>query len=653
VASDPAVGHAADEAGADVRRPADEPEDRRPSRLAAWWQSRTWVVSLAACVVWAAGLVVGRAVVRRWDLDPLTTQGVVMPVGLGGLGGLVLLGVALAVRRRLVLRRAMVGVTAGAYSAWLGTTILAMLNGTPFGYGTLWGDAGRISAMVMHFSTTWQGDVSDPSLPPEYPPLYPMLIGRVAAWTGRDGWKLLGTSQAVLMSLSVLVAFLLWRRLVRDGTALLLASTLTLALANPAKCNEVLALGVLVPWLLATFAPPPGRRRLGAVVSGIIAGLTVPWYPSLLMVALLGVAAVMAWRWWTSDDRRGYLVHAVVTVVVGFVVASWYIVPLVVAYLRDQHQVVADLYLSSTLSSTPLTMLYDGPPWLYWLYFVGLVGTIVVLRRAWWAPPLALLLAGIVVVRVVVLLRFVDTGHAFLLYYVPYVVRSLLLVAGVLVLVDLANHALTRAVAGRLRTPRYLTSALAVAIALALTGSSAWSYWAPRPLAVRDAATGTGSDAPANLAMLAHAERLPSGKPVRYASPKLATLFPTSAVIDTVQATLGRDADPTVLSYDQRLFAFQPWGSYLPKDRTSSSALMRWDDRRDVVRRLAATTSPDEFARASTSTPFGPIDVFVLQAKKGRWYVGDAAFSPEQFSPAHFTVTPGIAHNTVVAVRHP
>ena len=653
MASDPAAGHVDNEAGADVRPHADEPEDRRPSRLAAWWQSRTWVVPLAACVVWAAGLVVGRAVVRRWDLDPLTTQGVAMPVGLGGLGGLVLLGVALAVRRRLVLRRAMVGVTAGAYSAWLGTTILAMLNGTPFGYGTLRGDAGRMSAMVMHFSTTWQGDVSDPSLPPEYPPLYPMLLGRVAAWTGREGWKLVGTSQAVLMSLSVLVAFLLWRRLVRDGTALLIASTLTIALANPAKCNEVLALGVLVPWLLATFAPPPGRRRMGAVVSGIIAGLTVPWYPSLLMVALLGVAAVMAWRWWTSDDRRGYLVHAVVTVVVGFVVASWYIVPLVVAYLQDEHQVVADLYLSTTLSSTPLTMLYDGPPWLYWLYLVGLVGTIVVLRRAWWAPPLALLLAGIVVIRVLVLLRFVATGHAFLLYYVPYVVRSILLIAGVLVLVDLANLALTRAAAGALRTPRYLASALAVTIALALTGSSAWSYLAPRPLAVKDAATGTGADAPVNLAMLAHAERLPSGKPVRYEAPKLASPFPTSSVVDAVQATLGQDVDPTVLSTDQRLFAFQPWGNYLPTDRTSSSALMRWDDRLDVVRRLAATTSPDEFARASASTPFGPIDVFVLREKEGRWYFRDVAFSREQFPAESFAVTEGLPDHTVVAVRRP
>jgi hypothetical protein len=479
-----------------------------------------------------------------------------------------------------------------------------------------------------------------------------MLLGRLADWTGRDGWKLVGTSQAVLMSLSVLVAFLLWRRLVSDGTALLAASTLTLALSHPAKCNEVLALGVLVPWLLTSFAPPPGRRRLGAVASGVIAGLMVPWYPSLLMLSLVGVGAVLVWRWWTGGNRRDYAMHAGLTIVIGFVVASWYIVPLVLAYLRGEHQVVADLYLSTSLSTSALTMFYPGPPWLYWLWVVGLVGTVVLLRRAWWAPPIAILLAGIVALRVVVLLRFVATGHAFLLYYAPYVIRSLLAVAGVLVLVEAWNHAMART-AGRLRTPQYLTAALVVATALALAGSSAWSSWAPRPLGIKDAAGGHGDGSAVNAATLAHADRLPSGSPVRYAAPDLASPFPATSVADAVRATLGDDADPVVLSYDQRLFAFEPWGSFLPSVRTASSALVRWDDRLDAVRRLAAATSPGEFARASKSTPFGPIDVFVLREKDGRWYFRDVAFTPEQFAAETFAVTPGLPGRTVVAVRRP
>jgi hypothetical protein len=615
-----------------------------------WWRGHTWVVPATAVVTWAVGLVVGRAVVRRWDLDPMTTQGVVMPVAVGVLGGLTLLTVALLLRHRLLARNVVVGVTAGGYSAWAGSTVLAMLNGTPYGYGTLLGDAGRMSAMVMHYSTTWSAsDVSDPSLPAEYPPLYPMLLGRVAAWTGRDGWKLLGTSQAVLVSVSLLVAFLLWRRLVPDVSALLAASTVTLALANPAKCNEILALAVLIPWILATFAPPPGRRRLNAVLSGVVVGLMVPWYPSLLMLALVGLAAVMVWTWWTSDDRKRYLLHALVTVAVGFVVASWYVVPLIAAYAGGQKQVVADLYLSTGLSTTPFTVLYDGPPWLYWLQLVGLVGTAVLLRRAWWAPPFALLLAGILALRALVLLQFVRDGHAFLLYYVPYVLRYLLLVAGVLVLVEVWHHA-TSLTAERLQVPTYLTGALLVTVALASTGSTAWWGWAPHPIAVKDAAGGRGDGTPVNLATRAHADRLPSGAAPRYAAPQLTSVFPVGLVVDQVQAALGTHADPVVLSNDQRLFAFQPWGCYLPKDRTSSSALMRWDDRLAATKRLAATP-PDGFADAAAHTAFGPVDVFVLTAKKSGWYFRDVAFSPDQFTNEHFTVTQGLPGGTVVAVR--
>lgn len=644
--------HVRAEAGDDVQTTTPDPVPRR-SRAVEWWRSGGWLVPVCAVATWAVGLVVGRWVVRRWDLDPLTSQGVIMPISLGALGGLALLGVALLLRHRLLLRRATVGVTAGAYSAWLGTTVLAMLNGTPFGYGSLSGDAGRMSAMVMHYSTTWQGtDASDPTRPAEYPPLYAMALGRVADWTGREGWKLLGTSQAVLVSVSVLVAFLLWRRLVSDVPALLAASTLTLALDEPSKCNELLALAVLVPWLLATFAPPPGRRRLGAVVAGIVAGLMVPWYPNLLMLSLLGVAAIMVWRWWIASDRRSYLVHAVVTVVVGFVVASWYIVPLVITYARGEKQVVADLYLSTGLSTNPFTVLYEGPPWLYPLQLVGLVGTAVLLRRAWWAPSFALLLAGILVLRVVIQLRYIENGHAFLLYYVPYVLRSILLVAGVLVLVEVWHRAMAGWATGPSRTPAYLTGAVVVAVALASTGSTAWSGWAPRPLGMKDAAGGHGDGTPVNYATLAHSERLPSGAPPRYAAPDLNPWFPSGPVAATVRRTLGDDADPTVLSYDQRLFAFEPWGSYLPPGRTASSAVTQWDDRFAALQRLARTPSSD-FASAAAGTAFGPIDVFVLKEKNGSWYYRDLGFSPDQFDPSQFTVTEGLPNDTVVAVRNP
>ncbi len=87
--------------------------------------------------------------------------------------------------------------------------------------------------MVMHFSTTWHNtDPADPSLPSEYPPLYPMILGRIAAITGRAGWTLLGGAQAFLAGLIVIAAFLLWLRLVDPVTALLIAVVFPAAQAD-------------------------------------------------------------------------------------------------------------------------------------------------------------------------------------------------------------------------------------------------------------------------------------------------------------------------------------------------------------------------------------------------------------------------------------
>jgi hypothetical protein len=287
------------------------------------------------------------------------------------------------------------------------------------------------------------------------------------------------------------------------------------------------------------------------------------------------------------------------------------------------------------------------------LQLVGLLGTVLMVRRAWREPPFALLLAGSLVVRAVVLLSVVQGGHAFLLYYVPYVLRALLLVAGVLVLTDLWQHGMARAATGWLRAPSYVAGAVVVAVALGSTGSTAWSGWAPRPLGVKDAAGGHGDGTPVNYATLAHSDRLPDGSAPRYAAPQLQPWFPVGPVAAAIRGTLGPTTDPAVLSYDQRLFAFEPWGSYLPPGRTSSSAVLQWDRRLAEVKALAGIPSSDAFARAAARTRFGPIDVFVLKEKNGLWYYRDVAFSPDQFDPELFTITSGLPNGAVVAVRRP
>src|SRR5665647_3040797 len=126
--------------------------------------------------------------VRRVNLDPFTLEGAVAPLAYGLAAGLVIGLLALRVHSDVIS-----GVGAGLFSAWSGWAIAANLIGTPYGYGSMGGDAGRMTALATYFSTTWRpSDAADPSLPSEYPPLYPMMIGRVAAWSGHSAWSLLG-----------------------------------------------------------------------------------------------------------------------------------------------------------------------------------------------------------------------------------------------------------------------------------------------------------------------------------------------------------------------------------------------------------------------------------------------------------------------------
>ena len=54
-------------------------------------------------------------------------------------------------------------------------------TGTPFGDSGLRGDAARLAAMATRYSTTWAPvDGFVPSVPSEYPPLFPWLLGRIS-----------------------------------------------------------------------------------------------------------------------------------------------------------------------------------------------------------------------------------------------------------------------------------------------------------------------------------------------------------------------------------------------------------------------------------------------------------------------------------------
>jgi hypothetical protein len=161
------------------------------------------------------------------------------------------------------------------------------------------------------------------------------------------------------------------------------------------------------------------------------------------------------------------------------------------------------------------------------------------------------------------------------------------------------------------------------------------------------------------MSMLAHAQRLPSGRTVRYAAPDSPPGFPTDQVVAFVRQSLGgtgrtggtaRMLDPDVVSDNQAIFAFTGWRDWLMPDRVAASGLTRWDYRHGLLSRLARTSDPATMAAGLQHLQFGPVDVLVLKVAPGAstWSFADLDFDPRAFAGPQFRVSAPIQGYVVV-----
>jgi hypothetical protein len=619
---------------------------RRIRRDAEYWRGIRPGAGFAAVATWAIVLPLGVSLVHQLDLNPLTGSGAVTPLVVGALSGVLLLTLAM-LRRSEVL----VGITAGWYSAWVGFVLVAAQNGTPFGATGMRGDHGRLAAMATRFSTTANPvDAFVPSLPIEYPPLFPWVIGRLASLRHQPAWSLLGAGEVVCMSLAVLLAFLLWRRLVPVPVALALAVIPPAIFGEPSKAYEVAALAVFLPWVLGTFA---GRTHaeggLRWWTAGIVGGLILQTYQGPILFAFPGLVALVVVTVRATDDRIRYLLHLIAVGAIAFVVAAWYLVPFLHGVLVLGGERVSDLYVSRTILRSPLGLEPVQSPLLATLEFVGVLGLVFYWRTQWWARPLALVVIGAYVYRWTWLIVFTVSGHTGFLHYTPRLTDTALASAGVLT-IAVAAPALWRNLPFR---PVRQVGVLACAVLVATAGTSGSATWMPAPPGLDDP-DGPVQARGANLATYAHAEPLPSGQRTRFAPRQLTVpWFPVEPIRHAVENRLGRDARPVTLSYDERLFVYLPWPGYVGASRLAANTFTRWDERHDELARIAYVRDPRRFAEESKHTRFGGIDVLVLKHQRGAWMWGDVRFDQTQFSPKYWDVTKSLSMGTVVAVRRP
>lgn len=639
-----------DETAVDASPAAPEPsteaetETSRRRRLVARLP-RVKADIVAAVVTWLIGTPLAVLFVRAADLDPFSTRGVIMPIAVGSAVAGAILVAWLLTRRSEML----VGVGAGAFASWVALTIAAALHGTPYGIAGLFGDAGRLSSLATRFTATWQSsDSVVHTLPSEYPPLYPWLVGHVANLLNRPAWELMGDAQVITMSVAVLLAYLMWRLLVGPRTAFVIIALVPAGFAAPNLDYEVISLLILIPWALATFgASKWGVVRLHWLPAGLIGGLIVSMYPAFLAFSMLGLLTIVGVTLWFARPRLPYLLHLVGVTGVALVVASWYVIPYAATLLGSGGAKVADMYLPGNIARDPLVFPFLDLSPLGLVQLIGLFG-LFWYRRSWWGLPLLAVEGGVIAYRVFYLVRTVSNGHTGFLAHTGRIISDVLVIAGVLTVSTAAPFVLERLRAHTSRI-RDLTAVACVAL-VAWSAVQGWESWMPAPRGVRDAS----SFAPGiNATTYAHIEALPNGKYPKYAPPikQRIPYFPAPAVRRVITDVLGDDAHPIVLCGNQRLYAFYPYYGFVTPDRTATNSLQKWDERHDALERLAAITDPTTFVQASQHTGFGPIDVFVLHEGNSAWAWRDVHFSPQSFSEGFHVEH--IAEGFVVAVRLP
>jgi hypothetical protein len=498
------------------------------------------------------------------------------------------------------------------------------------------------------------------SVPSEYPPLYPWLIGKTAVVLDVEAWRLLAPAAILAVSASIVIGFALWSRLTSPGAALAISALGLAVFGAPTKAYEVLALAIVIPLLLLTVAAP-ATRRLHWLPAGLIGGLMALTYYAYLIFAVLGILALVWLTWRAESDRRAYAWYLGRFIAVMLIMTSWYVIPYVGAMLRGGQQ-VGDMFQSSLISMNPFPFLEMTP--LGMAQLIGVLGLLWLRRSVWWAPPLLAIVLGTYGYYLISLARYVTTTHTGLLYYAFPLISASLLAAAVLTVVHagptLARHVSTPFPAG--------TGVAVMAIVLTFAG---YTYWHANMPGVLWRATPTGGgrldfaagDLSNSKAAHAHNQPFPNGSRPRFAAAAAPARqwpwFPVEPIQRAVEGTLGPDVRPNTLSYDEQLFAFLPWRGYIGVDRNASYGPVRWDDRYAELTKLAKITDPAAFAQASAHTQFGPIDVFVLHREKSGlvWrplrLPTALRFRPEQFDPKTFAVVDNLPENTVVVIRRP
>jgi len=513
----------------------------------------------------------------------------------------VLLVAAIAVGA-FVLARRFPPWTSGALIALLTGLFLCagaavILNATPFAPLGTAADQGYRTAYLTKFGHGWGlVDYAYKGLPSFYPPLYFWILGRLSALLGIASWKMLKVGLLAVAFIVPAAGWLLWRPVTGPRRAAAIVVVTSLAVQDWYVPHLWLAIALFVPWWL-WFVLGVGRdARLrwpglaGGIVVGVVIALTY-WY--VVVIGLLELVVLLALR--PTFRRAGrtpeprFARDAAWTIGGVAVVTAVYWLPLVVSVLTTPGaQAMQNRYVTADEAAFPapfLAFTLKGMVLLFGLAVLALTAS---------RSRVALHLLGLV-------------AAAYLLYAIGY-------------LGFLADTPLDT-----LRTTGTIEFCLAAgaalgAVDLALLLARERLHERLDPASVRTVVivgalvviVGLGQTAVRNMP---------------YLSSQRTARYPTAVVDGFRRATNGRYPGKVVLTDVTDLSTFLPTYVFNTIDAHYSHPAALFNDRANLLTRLAHERDPTVFALVMLHNRYDDIDYIALEDNGrglGYSWLGDA-----------------------------
>ncbi|OZE81511.1 arabinofuranosyltransferase [Rhodococcoides fascians A21d2] len=444
-------------------------------------------------------------------------------------------------------------------------------------------------------------DMTYTDIPPFYPAGWFWLGGRVGNVLGMDGWEVFKPYAIGLLAVTSVVAFVLWKALIRSDWAVAasaVTTALVVAYASPEAYSAVIVL-LFAPALVLAWGALHRKAAGGwgaAAGTGLFLGLAATFYTLYLGLAAFTVvlmalfAAVLAYR-----ERKTWKVLVPIAIKVASiaaisgVIAATVWLPYLIDFLRG----------APSTSGTALHYLPEAGATLpFPMFEFSMSGALCLIGTVWLAVRFSssrraqALGVGVVSIYLWTLLSMAATaaGTTLLSFRLEAVLIVLLGSAGVFGFLE-GSHAIYQAIN---EPPKFRIAAVVVAI----IGAMAFAQNIPQVLQSEITVAYSDTDGDGNRADM----RPPSA--VSY----------YREVDDALTEQTQRPRDETVvLTADTSFLSYYPYFGFQGLTSHYANPLAQFDQRADAIERWTELETPDQLIEALNTSQWRAPDAFLFR----------------------------------------